>query len=145
MEIKKITPINDEIGEIDLIFFNQEIKFKMPIHTNEVTDIAPDSRTKDIANYLTQLSPVEVIDNDDTTIFTYQCNTLKPILNNQIINPFKKVLKKNNINFIKKGNNYFAQLIYNRNLTTDQQERQEISDWSYYQVTDILKNTLIYE
>ena len=150
MRINKVTEIENNISEIDLTFLNQSTKCIMPISATEVTDIAPDSKLRAIVNFLTHLSPVMITDtSDDTTIFTYKCNHLQLILNANNISQFEKLLKNKNAFMTMIPSNshidYYIGISYYRNLTTDPQERKEISDWSYYQVTDILESILTYE
>ena len=147
--INKVTEIEYGISEIDLTFLNQSSRFIMPISANEVTDITPDCITRPVVNYLSRPSPVTVIDRvDDTTIFTYKFDKLQLILNADNIKQFEKLLKHDNafMGMIPKADiNFYVGINYYRNLTINQQERQEITHWSYYQVTDIVSNILTYE
>lgn len=149
MRINKVTEIEYGVSEIDLTFLNQSSRFIMPISANEVTDITPDCIMRPVVNYLSRSSPVTVIDRvDDTTIFTYKFDKLQLILNADNIKQFEKLLKDDNafMGMIPKADiDFYVGINYYRNLTIDQQERQEITDWSYYQVTDIVTNILTYE
>lgn len=148
--INKVTEIENNISEIDLTFLNQSSRFIMPISSNTVTEVAPNSVIKPIVNYLSYTSPVNIIDTaDNTTLFTYKCNNLQFVLNADIIAQFEKLLKHENafMTMISKSSHidYFIGIHYCQELTTDLQKREEISNWSYYQVTDILRSILTYE